>query len=216
MAPELAGWLSLVVALTLGALGAVLIAAGGAALARARPLRFTFRVLAGVLVLSLGALLGTITLGIQGYRALTREDLAAHVSVRPVGPQRIEARFGFPDGRRATYEIAGDEIYVDARILKWKPWANMLGLHTSYELDRVAGRYHAIDQERSGRRTVHSLSEPRTVDLFGLRRRHAFLAALLDAEYGSASFVPVTRAAELEIRVSTSGLLIREVHPVSE
>ena len=35
-------------------------------------------------------------------------------------------------------------------------------------------------------------------------------APLLDAEYGSASYVAVTRPADLEVRVSTSGLLIRE------
>lgn len=193
-----------------------MVGAGVVALARARPLRFALRVLAGMLVLSAGALLGTIALGIQGYRALTHEEVAARVSVRPLGPRRIEATFVLPDGRRATFEIAGDEIYVDAHILKWKPPANMLGLHTAYELDRVAGRYRSLEEERSAERTVHAIGPPRTVDLFGLRRRYEFLAPLLDAEYGSASFVPVTRATKLEIRVSTSGLLIREVHPVPE
>ena len=216
MAPDAAGSLILVAALTLGALGTILVASGVAALARARPLPFTLRVLAGMLVLSSGALLGTITLGIQGYRALTREEVAAHISVRPAGPQRIEATFSFPDGREARYDIAGDEIYVDARILKWKPLANTLGLHTAYELDRVAGRYRAIEQERSARRTVYSLGQESAVDLFGLRLRYAFLAPLLDAEYGSASFLPVTRATELELRVSTSGLLIREARPIPE
>ena len=89
--------------------------------------------------------------------------------------------------------------------------ANVIGLHTAYELDRVAGRYDDIVQERSGERTVFSLSEDRLVDLFGLRRRYTFLAPLLDAEYGSGTFVPVTRPAEFEVRVSTTGLLIREI-----
>jgi hypothetical protein len=41
--------------------------------------------------------------------------------------------------------------------------------------------------------------------------RYAFLEALLDAEYGSATFARVTQPAELEARVSTTGLLMREV-----
>ena len=57
---------------------------------------------------------------------------------------------------------------------------------------------------------MYPLSAPRVVDLFELRQRYAWLAPLLDAEYGSASFVPVTKPAELEVRVSTTGLLIRE------
>jgi hypothetical protein len=122
----------------------------------------------------------------------------------------------YPDGRQSAFALAGDEIYVDARILKWKPIANVFGLHTGYELDRVAGRYRDTEQERSAPRTVYALGEDKPVDLFGLRRRHAFLAPLLDAEYGSATFVPVTQPAELELRVSTTGLLIREAAPAAK
>jgi hypothetical protein len=146
----------------------------------------------------------------SGYRALTREEVAARIIVRPVGPRRFAATFLVPDRPDATYELAGDEIYVDAHILKWKPMANVLGLHTAYELDRVAGRFNDIARERSEDRTVYSLVQDKPVDLFGLRRRYAFLAPLLDAEYGSGTFVPVTRPAQFEVRVSTTGLLIRE------
>jgi len=118
-------------------------------------------------------------------------------------------------GREARFVLAGDEIYVDAHILKWTPAANLLGLHTVYELDRIAGRYRAIEQERAATRTVYALGAAQPIDLFELRRRHAWLAPLFDAEYGSATFVPVNDAVELELRVSTSGLLIREARPSS-
>jgi hypothetical protein len=193
-----------------GALGGILLIAGLAALRRARPLRFALRTLLGLLLLSIGALAGAIGIGMSGYRALTREEVAARIVVRPVGPRRFAATFLVSDRPDMTYELAGDEIYVDAHILKWKPMANVLGLHTAYELDRVAGRFNDIARERSEDRTVYSLAEDKPVDLFGLRRRYAFLAPLLDAEYGSGTFVPVTRPAQFEVRVSTTGLLIRE------
>ena len=214
MTSELATSPFFLAAVTLGALGAILVLAGIVALIRARPLRFALQTLAGLLLLSLGGLAGTIAIGIQGYLALTREDVAARLFVQPQGPQRFAATVRFPDGREATFELAGDEIYVDAHILKWKPLANVLGLHTAYELDRVAGRYHAIDEERSAVRTVYALGQGRPVDLFGLRRRYAFLAPLLDAEYGSATFMPVAQPAELEVRVSTTGLLMREANSI--
>jgi len=195
----------------LGALGGIFIVAGLVALRRARPLGWALRTLAGLLLLSLGALAGAIGIGMSGYRALTREDVAARIVVRPVGPQRFAATFLVPGRPEITYQLAGDAIYVDAHILKWNPKANLLGLHTAYELDRVTGRYDDIAQEQSGYRSVYSLVQARPVDLFGLRRRYAFLAPLLDAEYGSGTFVPVTRQAEFEVRVSTTGLLIREV-----
>jgi hypothetical protein len=198
-------------AVVLGVLGLIFLIAGLSALRRVRPLRFTLRTLMGLLLLSLGALAGAIGVGLTGYRALTREDLAARIFVRPLEPQRFEATFQIPDRPEMTFELAGDEIYVDARVLKWTPRANLFGLHTAYELDRVTGRYMDIDKERSMERTVYPLGEAKPVDLFALRRRYAVLAPLVDVEYGSGSFVPVTKPAEFEVRVSTTGLLIREV-----
>jgi hypothetical protein len=208
--PDLPAFAFSFTAVVFAVLGTILVGVGIKALLRRRPVRFAVRTLAGLLLVSLGALAGALALGIQGYRALTREHVAARLEVRPIGPQRFSATFRFPDGGTATYELAGDEIYVDAHILKWKPVANVLGLHTAYELDRVGGRYRAIEQERSAPRTVQALGRERLIDLFGLRQRHAFLEPLLDAEYGSATFVAVTRPAELELRVSTTGLLMRE------
>jgi hypothetical protein len=197
--------------LILGALGAVYLVAALVALFRWRPLRFILRTLIAMLLLSLGTLSGTIALGVQGYRALTREDLAARIVVRPMAAQRFLATFRYPDGREATYMLEGDQVYVDARILKWHPYANMLGLHTAYELDRVGGRYQSVEEEKTRPRTLYRLAEEKPIDLFALRRRHPVLAPLLDAQYGSAAFVPVTEPAELELRVSASGLLIRPV-----
>ena len=200
----------LIAALVLVVAGAMVLVGALVALVRLRLMGFAARILAALLLVSLGGLAGAVGVGIQGYRALTQEDLAAKLLVRPLGNQRFEVTVRFPDGRAATYTLAGDEVYVDAHILKWKPLANLLGLHTAYELSRLAGRYRDIEQERSAPRTVHSLAPTRPVDLFALRQRHAFLDRLLDAEYGSGTFVPVDKSAELEVRVSTSGLLMRE------
>jgi hypothetical protein len=190
-------------------LGVIFVIAGLTALFGLHPLRFVSRTLVGLLLISLGILEGTITVGIQGYRALAHEELAARIAVRPYGPQQFAATLRFPDGRMVTYPISGDEIYVDARILKWHALANLVGLTTAYELDRVGGRFRAIEQERSTARTLHALRQEKPVDLFDLRKRYTFLAPFLDVQYGSAAFVPVDEATELELRVSTSGLLIR-------
>ena len=211
MPSELPTPMLIVSAMILGALGLILLIAALVALFRVRPIAFAFRTLIGLLLLSLASIAGLVGLGIQGYRALTREDVVARLSVRPAAPQRFFVTFRYPDGRELPFEVAGDEVYVDAHILKWKPVANLIGLHTAYELDRLQGRYQDIKQERVAERTVHSLRQDRPVDLFRMRQRYDFMRALYDAEYGSATFVPVTRPAELELRISTTGLLMREV-----
>lgn len=197
-------------------LGVLLLLSGIGALIRLRPFRFVSRTIFGLLLLAIGALAATIAIGTYGYTALTREDVAATLLVQPTGPQKFSATVRYPDLREVKFELAGDEVYVDAQILKWKPIANVVGLHTAYELDRIVGRYRSIDQERSAPRTVFPLSRDKPLDLFDLRRRYTFLAPLLDAEYGSASYVAVSRPAEIELRVSTTGLLMREIKPVAQ
>jgi hypothetical protein len=165
----------------------------------------------GALFLSLAALAATLGVSTQGYRALTLEEIAATVTTRPSGAGEFQAFVEFPDGRDTTLHVRGDQLLVDAHILKWRPLANILGFHTQYELDRLGGRYVAIEDERSAPRSVHSLKSDKPVDLFHLARRYALLAHLVDTEYGSATFITVQRPARFEVRVSTTGLLVREV-----
>src|SRR5438046_2005630 len=134
----------------------------------------------------LAALGATISVGIRGYRALTYEEVAATVKTEPVGPQRFRATIVLPDQRLAMFDLAGDAFYVDAHILKWHPWANFIGLHTAYELDRVTGRYNSMTDERTKPHTVYSVARTRPVDLFFLARRFKLLRPLVDSEYGPA------------------------------
>lgn len=193
--------------------GVIMLIAAVAALRRKRPIRMSARLLLALVFLAAAAGSGAVALGVQGYRALTHEELAATVRTEPLGPDRFHAWFHFPDGREAAFTLSGNQLYVDARILKWHAWANIFGLHTVYELDRVAGRYHNLAQEQTQPRTVESLAPERTVDLFGLRQRYALLSPLLDADYGSATFAAADAPAQYEVRVSTTGLLIRKIEP---
>lgn len=163
----------------------------------------------GLLLLSLSALAATLSASTHGYRSLTQEELALTVTTVPTGPHAFQAHVAFPDGRDTTFAVKGDQLLVDAHILKWRYVGNLLGLHTQYELDRLTGRYIDIEDERSMERTVHSLKSDKPVDLFELAQRYSFLAFLVDTEYGSATYIEVEEPARFEVRVSTTGLLVR-------
>jgi hypothetical protein len=165
----------------------------------------------GAVFLSLAAIAAVLGVSTQGYRALTLEEVAATVTTLPTGPRAFQALVAFPDGRDTTLQVTGDQLMVDAHILKWRPLANILGVHTQYELDRLSGRYIEIEDERTAERTVHSLKRDKPADLFHLARRYTLLAYLVDTEYGSATYITVARPARFEVRVSTTGLLVREV-----
>lgn len=200
----------IVTAMLFALLGLIFLIMAIAALKKRKLFGAAFKFIIALLMISLSTLFGTISIAIQGYRALTLEELAATVKIEPTGEQKFIARFSLPDGSKKVFALAGDQLYIDAHILKWKPLANIFGQHTSYELDRVAGRYALLDDETTKVHTVYSLSKERPIDMFDLRRRFAILNPLLDAEYGSATFINSNSPEEFRVMVSTTGLLIRK------
>ena len=199
----------LVVALLFAALALAALALGIYAFRRKRLLGGTTGALVGLLFVALGGLCATLSVATRGFQALTREEVAAVVETRPTGERAFRAVVHFPDGTERSFRLRGDQIYVDAQILKWEPFVNVLGLHTAYELDRIGGRYVELEAERDSTRTVYALGRDRPVQIGRLLERFPFLERVVDAEYGSATFVEVDRPRTLEVRVSTSGLLIR-------
>lgn len=169
------------------------------------------RTTVGALFASISALAATLSVSTQGYRALTSEEVAMTITTLPTGPHAFQAYVEFPDGRDTTLAVAGDQVLVDARILKWRYLGNLIGLHTQYEFDRLTGRYVDITDERTRQRTVHSLGAEKPVDLYDLLQRYSFLRLLVDAEYGSATYLDVREPVRLQVSVSTTGLLVREI-----
>src|SRR5207244_571581 len=201
------------IAFNLLALGLIIVA--GSAWRRRYRVSSLVGFLGAGLCVTLALLCGAITVGIRGYRALTQEVVAATIKTEPIAPQRFRATVTLPDGSLHMFDLAGDAVYVDAHVLKWRPLATMLGLQTAYELDRIAGRYHTLNDEQNRERTVYSLAAARPFDAFDLAHRYWVLRPFVDAEYGSATFTSATpqNGGTYEVRVSTTGLLVRPAQP---
>ncbi len=169
------------------------------------------RLVLSLLLFSVAVASGAVGVATQGYRALSQETVAATVSVTRLAEQRYSAIFTFPDGSENAFNIAGDQLYVDANVLKWHPTASFLGLTTAYELDRVAGRYQRLDDEQTMPRTVYSLAQKKPVEMLDMIERFPPLRSLVDAEYGSGTFIPLEDGAQYRVSVSVTGLLVRQV-----
>jgi len=202
-----------IVMLVFVVLAVIFIITAGSAWQNRHRVRAGMGLMAAALCLSIGIVCGAITVGIRGYHALTHEVVAATIKTEPTGPQRFRATVTLADSSLHMFELAGDAVYVDAHVLKWRPIGNLLGLTTVYELDRIAGRYRTLRDEQQRERTVYSLAREKPFDAFDLARRYWVLRPLVDAQYGSATFMGATAqgGATYEVRVSTTGLLVRPV-----
>ncbi|MFT6734972.1 MAG: hypothetical protein ACJAS9_003174 [Polaribacter sp.] len=148
-------------------------------------------------------------LGISGYHSLTYEELLAEIEITPIEQQKFKAILRYKDGTELDFELLGDEIEIQANILKWKSWSNILGLRTSYRLDRVVGRYSKLSDEKNKKRSVYSLTDENKLDIASWRKQYEYLNFLLDVEHGSASFVSAEKSQKYNLVVTNDGLMLR-------
>jgi len=201
----------ILLAVVLGAFAIMFIIGAIIALFNRRIFKACSNLFTGICIMALAGTLGLGIFAVNGYKTFNYEMLAATVTVQPVSDGKFYAHFHFIDGTDKSYLISGEQLYVDAHILKWQPIANFFGIHTSYLLSRVAGRYMDVEDESTKSHTVYALHEENKLDMFNLRKKYSKLSMLVDAEYGSASFVPAEADKKYALMVSSSGLLFRKM-----
>ena len=178
-------------------------------LRRFRLLGATFHLLIGSALILGVALAGLVAANLFSYARLTHEQEAARITSRQLGPRHFAVTLHTSNAPPRHYELRGDEWQIDARVLKWRPMGNLLGLDTLYRLERLSGRYGDVAVERAAQRTVYDLAEAPGLDIWLLVRRYQRYLPLADALYGSAAFVPMAEGAEYTVIVLTSGLAVR-------
>ncbi len=154
-------------------------------------------------------LLGT---SLRGYQRLSYEQAAAELQFSKIGNRQFNAVLNYPNGDRANFALSGDEWQIDARVLKWHAFVNLVGFDAAYRLERISGRYSHIEDERTQNRTAYDLHPPGRVDPWELIHRYRSWIPWMDALYGSATFLPMADGALYEIKVSQSGLLARPLN----
>ena len=164
-----------------------------------------------VLIL-LSAVAALIAANLLTYQRLSFEQPAGELQLTRTGDREFNAVLTYPSGEHANFALRGDEWQIDARVLKWHAFANLVGFDSAYRLDRIGGRYTRLEDERSQPRSVYSLNQPERIDLWDLVHRYHSWVPWMDALYGSATFLPMADGALYEIKVSQSGLVARPLN----
>jgi hypothetical protein len=152
---------------------------------------------------------------LRGYQRLGVEAHAGTLHFNRVAYHQFNGVFTSATGERSDFELRGDEWQVDARILKWRQLASLMGFSTAYRLDRISGRYTSLEDERSLPRTVYAFNTPDTVDIWELVHNYSAWIPWIDAFYGSATFLPMADGADYEVAVTQSGLIARPLNDVA-
>ncbi len=199
---------ALIVAL-LAAMGLFFVVLAGARIRRRRLLAATRSGFGGCFCLALAAVAAAFAFNLYTYHRLTYEQPVAQLSFERLAAQRYRVSLGADSGRARQFDLNGDQWQVDARVLKWHPLGNLLGLDAVYRLDRVSGRYRQIEAANARPRTVYDLSESRGLDVWQAAKKLPDWLQIVDAEYGSATYLPMADGAEFSVSLSQSGLVAR-------
>ncbi len=167
------------------------------------------RMFVGVLLLLVVAFVGLLALELHTYFVFTHEQMVATVRFTAIGPQYFHAQLTDAGGHVTQADLHGDEWQVDARIIKWRGIATLMGLQTRYRLDRLSGRYRNLSQERNAAHSAVSLANVTWPDSWSLLQRSAHWLPWMDASYGSATFLPMVDGGVYQVSLSNTGLVAR-------
>ena len=169
----------------------------------------------GALVLAGFLLVLLVYSNLYSYQRLTYEQVIADVYIRKLSAQKFQLSLAFSeaDEDQHYYVMQGDQWQLDARILKWKGWANLLGLDSYYQLDRLSGRYRQIEQARQAPPSLFDLSmPPRGLDIWKLKQLLRDKMNFVDTLFGQSVFMPMQDGAHYQVSIGQSGLLVRPMN----
>lgn len=204
--------LAVVVALValLSALIAVRILAGGSWLLG------WLRGTAGMLVLALAGLVGLVAWDVKTYTPLDPIKPVASLTFEADGQQRYQVRI--EEGQDIRYvTLEGDLWQLDMRAFHWKGLAALIGLEPGYRLERLSGRYLAVEQKDQGPRPYVRLASSKAgVDPWEWLQRCRCASLMIEPILRRVSFLPIADGAVYTVEMAPTGLLAKPASPAAE
>lgn len=155
-----------------GLVGILMLVGGVAKVFKARLGSGLLRVLFGGLTLAGAMIVGLIGLNLQTYAQLSKERLAGQLTLKKVGEHNYIATIDLADdgklrGQPKDFQVTGERVHVSGPMVKFKPWANVIGMDSLFKVNEVYGTY--VDANCTNKFTPRreTTDECRTGDFFG-------------------------------------------------
>ncbi|MFZ6049994.1 hypothetical protein ACFW0H_28185 [Pseudomonas sp. CR3202] len=170
----------------------------------------------GLAFLALALLVALVARDLWSYSELPQDKPLVTLNFKALGPQNYQVTL-LEGGSEREVLLDGDLWQLDARLFKWKGLGELLGLAPGYRLERISGRYLAIEQQALAQHPRAQLaSSPYGVDLWRwlrLAQRDFFLFA---PEAQRVTYLPMADGAVYSVNLSPTGLMAQPLNPVAE
>ena len=170
----------------------------------------------GMLVLALAVLVGFVAWDVTTYQPLSIGTPLVSLSFKSDGQQRYQVRV--EEGQKVRFvTLEGDLWQLDLRALHWKGIATLIGLEPGYRLEKLSGRYLAVEQQDHLRHPYTELAKSRAgVDFWLWLQRCQCAPLLIEAQPRRVSFLPIADGAEYEVEMAPTGLLAKPANAAAE
>ena len=171
------------------------------------------RGLFGLGLVALAALIALTAFDVYSYKQVLQEQVVATINFDRIEDQHYFAVLADKDGKEQRVELRGDQWQLDARIVKWDGYLATLGIKPAYRLERLSGRYYDIEKETSAKRTAYTVHNSLYgIDVWRILNTYPDWIPVIDAVYGSATYLPMEDGALFEITLSNTGLVARPIN----
>jgi len=174
-------------------------------------LRGTF----GIAFLALAGLIGLVAYDLYSYTPLPQDKPLATLSFQADGARY---RVGILEGgHERTVTLEGDLWQLDARVLQWKGLAALIGLEPGYRLERLSGRFLAIEQQALAPRAGVALAQsPSGVDLWRWLRLGSHDLFMFDPQAFRVTYLPMADDAVFSVSLTPTGLLAQPMNQAAK
>lgn len=170
----------------------------------------------GLAFLALAGLGGLVAYDLYSYSPLPQDKPLATLSFKAEGPQRYRVSL-LEGGRERSVILEGDLWQLDGRLIRWKGLAELIGLEPGYRLERLSGRFLAIEQQALALHGRVQLAEsPYGVDLWRWLRLSQRDLLLFDPQALRVTYLPIAADAVYSVRLTPTGLLAEPMNPAAE
>ncbi len=171
---------------------------------------------AGLAFLALALLIGVIAYDLRSYDPQVQDKPLVTLSFSADGPQRYRVNL-LEGGEEREVTLEGDLWQLDARLMGWKGLAALIGLQPGYRLEKLSGRFLAIEQQQSARFARVALAEsPYGIDLWRWLRLGQRDLFLFEPQAARVTYLPIADGAVFSVSLGPTGLMAQPMNQVAQ
>lgn len=172
--------------------------------------------LVGLIFVSVAVLGASIAFNLRTYERLTEKKVIGEAFLTKIDKQHFKADIRISGKSNQSFDIYGDQIRIDARILTWSPRATIFGLDTQYRLERIEGRYQKTKEQNSNRKQAYDLSADDGMNIADVAESNPDWVPFVAARYGNSSYVPMADQARYQIIINVNGIALEAANDVAK